>query len=57
VRASTAQHEGIFTAIGADANTNIVMLSLPAYAGASAGQLIVLVRRSLGEGGSKHARF
>jgi hypothetical protein len=34
----------------------ILMLSLPAYAEASAGQLNVLVRRSLGEGGSKHAR-
>ena len=32
------------------------MLSLPACAEAAAGLFFVLVRRSLGEGGSKHAR-
>ena len=48
-----SQHEENLTSIDIDASTNVLILSLPASAEASAGLDKLIVRRSLGEGGSK----
>jgi hypothetical protein len=51
-----AQDEEIGDCMGVDGIKDFLMLSLPGFAEATPDLMNQFVRRSLGEGGSKHAR-